>query len=307
MRLLVQGCAGHPPIVAAGVRPHGSSLGFFFAATSSTQPHSRTNTAISSQPDAEQEPLALQWQVRLERGHVPELVDQRHRQDQRDLVPEVDRHRARVEDRDDPVRAPEAGEPGEVDTEVRLGPHQQRHEAGRPEGLRERVVVEVVRAVARPGARRRTSRRSRCAARESTTTTAGFSRCSTPSRCAKPSIQQNRYVDRSHRALPKRLSGPAHSEVQDQDRREGQQQDGDRREPEDAGAGAGRAGRTRGTSAGTRGSPRPARPRRCPADRRAARSSRRSASPASSRGSASPGPRTRPRTRTGAAAGASGS
>ncbi|MFD8374371.1 hypothetical protein ACFV2Z_26945 [Streptomyces sp. NPDC059688] len=45
MRLLVQGSAGHPPIVAA--RSHGRILGFPRAATSSIHPH-RTRTAIAA-------------------------------------------------------------------------------------------------------------------------------------------------------------------------------------------------------------------------------------------------------------------
>ncbi len=47
------------------------------------------------------------------------------------------------------------------------------------------------------------------AATDNVTTRKGFSFWSTPSRCAKPRIQQKRYVDRSQSALPKRLSGPA--------------------------------------------------------------------------------------------------
>ncbi|MFI6014891.1 hypothetical protein ACIBAG_40015 [Streptomyces sp. NPDC051243] len=72
-------------------------------------------------------------------------VDQRDGEDQGDLVPEVDRHGAGVEDRDEAVEAGEAGEPGEVDPEELLRVHQQRHKARRPERLGEGDVVQVVR------------------------------------------------------------------------------------------------------------------------------------------------------------------
>ncbi len=210
MRLLVQGSAGHGPIVAARV-PSGADGLTAAGAASCARPRPPPTRRAPRPPrpgpsDRQQEPLAVQRQVRLEGGHLPEPVDQHHGQDEGDLVPEVDGHRSGVEDGHQPVQPPPAGEPRQAEAEPRLGVHQRRHEPGRPERLGERDVVEVVGPVLARCAHAYQAPYAR-AASDRATTGAAVRRARTPSRWAKPSIQQKRYVARSSSPVPKRSSG----------------------------------------------------------------------------------------------------